>query len=105
MQYMLALAVAALLLGTGTARADTTDDTFVSQLQSRGITLPASVSPSALGNSVCVYMKMGHTMIETAYNLSQNGFQGTTFTAKDAGYIAVAAHDNYCPNTSISGGS
>jgi Protein of unknown function (DUF732) len=105
MKYMLAVAVAALLLGTGTARADPTDDAFVSQLKSHGITLPASVSPFVLGNSLCVHMKRGQSMIDTTNILSQSGFQGMTFSEQDASYVVFAAHAHYCPDTPVTAGT
>jgi hypothetical protein len=89
----------------GTTRAnDQTDDAFVKDLQARGITLPASVSPMVLGTTVCVYMREGHSLIETGYNLMREGFQGMTFTGPQAGDVAVEAHLHYCPNQPLTGG-
>jgi ABC-type sugar transport system substrate-binding protein len=98
-----ATAAAAVMVSTGAAHADATDDAYVQELGSHGITLPASVQPSNLGHSVCDYMNMGASIQDATKNLLENGFQGMTFNAHDVSYVTWGAHTHYCPNTPVTG--
>jgi hypothetical protein len=93
-----------LVLSSGTAHADQTDDAFVNDLARRGITLPATVKPGSLGATVCVFMAEGHSMGETSAALVDGGYKGVTFTGPQAMTVVLSAYSHYCPDQPAGGG-
>ena len=90
------LAAAALLgqLGAApTARADATDDAFVSALKAHGIVHDSSQTEIEAGHLVCHQLDMGKTQEQIATDVMSS----STLDGANAGYFVAVAERAYCP--------
>jgi Protein of unknown function (DUF732) len=74
------------------ARADATDDAFISALQQKGVTVADRDAAIAAGHSVCVTFGQGGTRAAVVKNLLAEGF-----SPQDAGRMMAASVSVYCP--------
>lgn len=87
-----ALGLAALGLA-GTASAGSTDDAFLAQLASDGITPPSASVAVKDAHAVCKALASGHSSKEVISAVAE----ATGLTAKGANTFAVDAASAYCP--------
>ncbi|MCV7076115.1 DUF732 domain-containing protein [Mycobacterium szulgai] len=88
-----AAAVALAVATAGAASASAADDTFISQMQSIGVSFSSPQAAVQQGHQVCTELAAGKTGTEIANEvLSQ-----TNLTSKQAAYFVVYATKDYCP--------
>ena len=91
------LAVAVLLLGlfrgAPTARADATDDAFISALKAHGITHDSNQAAIQAGHLVCHQLDMGKTQEQIATDVMNS----SKLDGDNAGYFVAVAERAYCP--------
>ena len=86
----------AAVAAASTAGASTTDDAFIAQMQSLGISIPSAQEAVKEGHQVCTELAAGKTGTDVATEvLSQ-----TDLTSKQAAYFVVDATKAYCPRLS-----
>lgn len=92
--FLLAMGgIAAALILSATARADTTDDVYVSNLHSQGITSSGGDSSLiAAGHLVCQQRANGMSGLAIAYAIED----ATNLRPYQAGYMVGAAEGAYC---------
>lgn len=87
-------ALAALIILSATARADTMDDRYVSVLHTQGISSSGGDSSLiAAGHLVCRERANGMSGLAIAYQIEG----ATNLGPYDAGYLVGAAEGAYCP--------
>jgi hypothetical protein len=74
------------------ARADATDDAFITALQQKGVTVADRDAAIAAGHSVCVAFAQGGTRATVVKSLLADGF-----SAQDAGRMMAVSVSVYCP--------
>jgi Protein of unknown function (DUF732) len=74
------------------ARADATDDAFISALQQKGLTVADRDAAIAAGHSVCATFNQGGTRAAVVKSLLADGF-----SPQDAGRMMAASVSVYCP--------
>ncbi len=80
----------------GTAGASTTDDAFIAQMNSLGISFTSPQEAVKEGHQVCMELAAGKSGTDVAKEvLSQ-----TDLTSKQAAYFVVDATKAYCPQLS-----
>ncbi|MCV7195976.1 DUF732 domain-containing protein [Mycobacterium angelicum] len=88
-----AAAVGLAVATAGAASASSADDTFISQMQSIGVSFSSPQAAVQQGHQVCKELAAGKTGTEIANEvLSQ-----TNLTSKQAAYFVVYATKDYCP--------
>lgn len=87
------LAAVALLGAAPMARADATDDAFVSALRAHGIVHESTQTEIAAGHLVCHQLKMGKTQEQIATDVMNS----STLDGDNAGYFVAVAERAYCP--------
>jgi hypothetical protein len=89
---LLVCALFAIVVGAPMARADATDDAFISALQQKGVTVADRDGAIAAGRSVCVAFGQGGTRTAVVKSLLAEGF-----SAQDAGRTMAVSVSVYCP--------
>jgi Protein of unknown function (DUF732) len=89
---LLVCALFAIVVGAPMARADATDDAFISTLQQKGVTVADRDAAIAAGHSVCVAFGQGGTRAAVVKSLLADGF-----SAQDAGRMMAVSVAVYCP--------
>jgi|ERR1700729_3911616 hypothetical protein len=74
------------------ARADATDDAFITALQQKGVTVADRDAAIAAGHAVCVTFGQGGTRAAVVKSLLADGF-----SAQDAGRTMAVSVSVYCP--------
>jgi Protein of unknown function (DUF732) len=91
-----AAAIGLAVATASTAGATATDDDFISQMTSMGISFPSAQEAVKEGHQVCRELAAGKTGVDVGREvLSQ-----TDLTTKQAAYFVVDATKAYCPELS-----
>jgi Protein of unknown function (DUF732) len=90
---------AALANGVGTAAADPTNDAYLAQLRSAGLTWPQGHEEALIGTAhlVCDDLGWGWTPQQIANQVHAN-LDPTGISLLDVGSLVNIAHSTYCPN-------
>jgi hypothetical protein len=89
---LLVCALFAIVVGAPMARADATDDAFISALQQKGVTVADRDAAIAAGHSVCLAFGQGGTRTAVVKSLLAEGF-----SPQEAGRMMAASVSVYCP--------
>jgi hypothetical protein len=91
-----AAAVGLAVATAGAAGASTTDDSFIDQMTSVGITFTSPQEAVKEGHQVCRELASGKTGTDVASEVLSH----TDLTTKQAAYFVVGATKTYCPQLS-----
>jgi hypothetical protein len=86
----------AAVAAAGTAGASTTDDAFIAQMKSLGVSFSSPQEAAKEGHQVCAELAAGKTGTDVATEVLNQ----TNLTSKQAAYFVVDATKAYCPQLS-----